>query len=138
MAGVDARPSCGRPLDVHSPDYRFTLPEPVLALPNRERTDGIWMSHGDAQSSVMMQVPDCGAFVRALLPVRLTGGHSAMFGLWIEVPPDVLHDALRVCRAVVRDVDHTPYCESSSDQQFTKVLTEEWPHAQVLEAIGIA
>jgi len=165
MATGGGCPTCGRPLDLHSPDYRFTLPDPVLALPEREKTEGTWMSHADAGSSVMMQVPNCGAFVRALLPVRLTDGHSAMFGLWIGVPPDSLQHAARIwwepdyvdltldgllandlplwgllgapVRAAVRDPDHTPYCESSSDPELTNVLTKEWPHAQVLEAIGI-
>src|SRR4051794_38594783 len=166
MASAEACPACGRPLDLHSPDYRFTLPDAVLALPDRERTEGTWMSHADASSSVMMQVPGCGAFVRVLLPVRLTGGHLAMFGVWLGVSPDDLQHAARVwwepeyadlvlegevantlpmwgllsapVRTLVRDPDETPYCESSSDPQLTKVLTEEWPHAQVLEAIGIA
>lgn len=35
----------------------------------------------------MMQVPDVGAFVRALLPVRLTGGHTITFGVWIAIDP---------------------------------------------------
>lgn len=165
MANAGVCPTCGRPLDVHSPDYRFTLPDPVLALPDMERTEGTWMSHVNARSSVMMQVRGCGAFVRALLPVRPTGGHNATFGVWIGVTPEDFQYAVRVwwapeyadlalqgrlannlplwgllaapVRAVVRDVDQTPYCESSSDPQLTEVLTKEWPHLQVLESIGI-
>ncbi|HEX2821432.1 MAG TPA: hypothetical protein VHO07_14870 [Streptosporangiaceae bacterium] len=34
--------------------------------PGREPATGTWMSHGSAQDSVMMQVPNIGAFVRAL------------------------------------------------------------------------
>ncbi len=45
------------------------------------------MSHGSAQDSVMMQVPDVGAFVRALLPVKLTEGHTVTFGVWLAIHP---------------------------------------------------
>jgi hypothetical protein len=68
--------TCGMPIDAHNRHVRFQLPDPVLALPDRERTDGTWLSHHDANSSVMMQVPDLGGFVRVLLPVHLTDGYS--------------------------------------------------------------
>ena len=112
----------------------------------------------------MMQVPNVGAFVRALLPVRLTGGHTVTFGVWLAVHPDdlphvfavwwepeyadlVLHgwlaNALPVwdllgtpVRAVVRNPEHTPYCADSPDDDLAAVLTDEWPHEPVLAAIG--
>lgn len=71
---------CGRDRDIHNQDVRFSLPDPVLALPEGERTPGTWMSHPDANTSVMMQVPDVGAFVRVLLPVSLVGGDTLTFG----------------------------------------------------------
>ncbi|MEV0136637.1 DUF2199 domain-containing protein [Dactylosporangium sp. NPDC050688] len=79
--------SCGRPLVEHNRHVRFTLPDPVLDTPEQERTSGTWMSHVNAYESVMMQVPDVGTFVRALLPVRLTGGHTITFGVWIAIDP---------------------------------------------------
>ena len=66
---------------------RFVLPDPVLALPDRESAKGTRMSHGPAQDSVMMQVPNVGAFVRALLPVKLTEGHTVTFGVWLAIHP---------------------------------------------------
>jgi hypothetical protein len=65
---------------------RFVLPDTVLALPGREPTKGTWMSHGSAQDSVMMQVPNVGAFVRALRPVKLAEGHTVTFGVWLAIP----------------------------------------------------
>ncbi len=35
----------------------------------------------------MMQIPGYGAFVRALLPVHLTGGDSITFGVWLTIDP---------------------------------------------------
>ena len=75
---------------------RFDLPAPVFQTPEREQTPGIWMSHSDARTSVMMQVPSVGAFVRALLPVRLTTGFTVTFGGWLGVHPDDLQRAFRV------------------------------------------
>ena len=48
---------------------------------------GTWMSHENARDSVMMQVPNVGAFVRALLPVSLTDGHRVTFGVWLAIDP---------------------------------------------------
>ena len=44
----------------------------------------------------MMQVPDLGDFVRALLTVKLAGGHSVTFWAWIGVHPDELQRVFRV------------------------------------------
>jgi len=122
------------------------------------------MSHSDAATSVMMQVPGIGPFVRSLLPVRLTGGFTVTFGVWLAIHPDdlqhvfhvwwepdysrlVLHgwlaNALPVwgllatpVRAVVRDPEQTPYCADSPDQKLGEVLSAEWPHDLVLDAIA--
>jgi hypothetical protein len=164
MAG-DVCSQCGRALDQHDSHdrhVRFTLPDPVFAAPDRERTAGIWMSHESAGASVMMQVPDIGAFVRVLLPVRLTGGHTLTFGLWLAIDPAELppifgvwwepqYADLRICgwlanavppwgllatpvETVVRDPDETPYCVRSDDPQLDAVLHDEWPHELVLDA----
>jgi len=37
--------TCGRPVDLHDQHRRFLLPNPVLDLPDQERTPGTWMSH---------------------------------------------------------------------------------------------
>src|SRR4051812_39365013 len=96
VASTDTCPSCGRRLDVHDQHFRFTLPDLVLNASERELTAGTWMSNGDARSSVMMQVPSVGPFVRALLPVALTGGFTVTFEVWLAVHPDDLQRAFRV------------------------------------------
>jgi len=111
----------------------------------------------------MMQVPNVGAFVRALLPVHLTDGFTVTFGVWLAVRPDDLQHAFRLwwepsyrdlvlegwlgnalprwglltapATASVRDVDQTPYVSNSSDPTLSQVLTREWPHEDVLAGL---
>lgn len=154
---------CGRTVDAHNRHVRFTWPDPVFAMGLGLRGDAIWMSHADARSSVMMQVPDLGAFIRALLPVTLTGGFTLTFGVWIGVHPDDLQRAHALwwtqgypslelegrlanavppwgllaapVHAVVRDPEQTPYCDSSSHPELASVLSDEWAHETVLAAV---
>lgn len=154
---------CGRSRDAHNRHVRFRLPDPVLKAPDQERTPGTWMSHGDANSSVMMQVPERGPFVRVLLPVRLLGGDLMTFGLWLGVHPDDLQRAFAAwwaptypdlvlegriantiqpwglfaqpATAAVRDPSQTPYLASSPDPLTQQVLTDEWSHEHVLDAL---
>lgn len=162
----DACEMCGRPVDAHDRDIRFTLPDPVLDLQSSPTADGVWMSHEDPRTSVMMQVRDVGAFVRVLLPVSLSGGFSVTFGVWLGVHPDDLKRAFAMwwsaeyaslelegrlanaippwgllaapVHAVVRDPDETPYCDTSGDPELARVLADEWPHDLVLSAIDTA
>jgi hypothetical protein len=157
-AGVCA--SCGRSLDAHDRHVRFGLPDPVLALPEREQTPGTWLSHATPRESVMMQTPNVGAFVRALLPVHLTGGHTITYGVWLAINPAELRPTFSVwwepqyadlqldgylanalprwgllrapVHAVVRDIDETPYCVSSTDAELARVLAGEWDHDDFL------
>jgi hypothetical protein len=159
---VDDCALCGRPVPGHDRHVRFGLPDPVLSTPERERAAGVWLSHADANSSVMMQVPAVGPFVRALLPVRLTGGYTVTFGVWIGVAPPDLQRAFeswwspdypqlrltgRLANALpcwgllaapvdlaVRDPEHTPYCVASPDPALAAVLDDEWPHEEILAA----
>jgi hypothetical protein len=158
----DLCPTCGRSLDSHDRDVRFRLPDPVLGA-TTEQLDQAWQSDPDANRAVMMQVPGHGAFVRALLPVHLTGGYTLTFGVWIAVHPDDLQRAYRVwwspaypelklegslANAIqpwgllaapvsteVRDPDETPYCASSADPTLQRVLHDDWPHEEVLSAL---
>ena len=57
---------------------------------------GTWLSDADANSSVMMQIPDVGAFVRVLVPVHLTGGYSVTFGAWLGLDPAELRRATSI------------------------------------------
>jgi hypothetical protein len=154
---------CGRPLVAHDRHVRFRLPEPVLATSARERAAGAWLSHDSAESSVMMQVPSVGAFVRALLPIALTGAHTVTYGVWVAIGPRQLQRVFAIWWApeykdlrldgflansirpwgllaapvslAVRDPQQTPYCSASTDQQLSRVLSERWPHEDILDAL---
>ena len=156
---------CGRPLEAHNRHVRFTFPDPVLEASEEDRRNA-WQSETDAKRAVMMQVPNVGAFVRALLPIRLSGGYTLTFGLWLAVHPDDLQRAARLwwspeyakltldgwlgnavppwgllaapITAVVRDPDQTPYCDRSTHPILARVLAEEWPHEDVLSSLPAA
>jgi hypothetical protein len=158
-------PTCSRPLDRHHRNIRFRLPDPVQETIEQENAPGAWMSHADAQTSVMMQVPDVGPFVRSLIPVALTGGYTVTFGVWLLVDPDDLQRAFKVwhepayldlelegwlanalpgwgllgkpVKAAVRNRQHTPYCVDSTDAVLSAVLTQEWRHDLVLDALEV-
>jgi hypothetical protein len=87
---------CGRVLDAHDRHVRFRFPSLVLDRSQGGLPEGTWLSHEDPGTSVMMQVPGLGAFVRALLPVRLTGGHTVTYGVWVGIHPDDLQRAFAV------------------------------------------
>jgi hypothetical protein len=142
---------------------RFTLPDPVAVSADREGAPGAWLSHRDAKTSVMMQIPDLGAFVRTLLPVGLTDGSSVTYGVWLSIHPDDLQRAAAVwdepeylaleldgvianaippwgllalpVHTSVRNRRHTPYCDSSPDPTVARVLTDLWPVEDVLGAL---
>ncbi len=151
---------CGQPTDVHDRQVRFRLPDAVLDTRRQHRVRGAWLSHANPDASVMMQVPGVGAFVRALLPVKLTGGFSVTFGVWVALGPADLQRAVGVwweteyrnlrlqgslanalpvwglqappVELEVRDPEQTPYCAHSSDPGLAKLLAEIWPHEDVL------
>ena len=168
MGGVtssDACALCGMPVSNHDRDIRFTLPDPVLALAEGGvLPEGTWLSHGDAESSVMMIVPEVGAFLRCLLPLRLEGDHTLTFGVWVGVETDDLKRAydvwwepeyadLELSGALanalpgvdvlaapvalrVLDADESPYVVASPDALLDKVLTDTWPHDAVTDLLA--
>lgn len=111
----------------------------------------------------MMAVEGVGSFVRALIPVQLTGGHSVTFGVWIEVPTSEMHRALSdwfapsypdltmdghlanelppwnvlgaPIRLTVLNTDHTPYGTSSTNSALSAVIDDTWNHQLVLSAL---
>lgn len=121
------------------------------------------MSHEDANRSMMMQVPDLGDYVRCLLPVRLTGGFTVTFGVWLEVGGEDLHRAFAAwwapeyrdlvlegrlanpipvwgllgapAEARVHHEHQTPYLDRTTDPVLDRVLTEQWPHEAILDAL---
>lgn len=165
MTGVAAVCSqCRRPLDEHDRNLRFRLPDPVLDSPDGESNPAIWLSEPDPDRAVMMEVPDIGAFVRCLLPVRLDGGYTVTFGVWLEIDGSELREIHRVwwepeyadivlngslanalplwglrsapATARVIDLDATPYIVSSTDADLRSVLEREWPHEEVLGSLA--
>ncbi|WP_455834342.1 DUF2199 domain-containing protein [Pseudarthrobacter siccitolerans] len=147
---------CARATSAHDRDVRFRLPDPVLNSLDQHRAEDSWLSDPDPNQATLMQIPYISPFVRALLPVKLEGGHELRFGVWIAIHPDDLQRACRVWNApeytdlkltgylankiqpwglyrgpvnlAVLNPDHTPYCVSSSDQELNDVLTKAWPH----------
>jgi len=53
----------------------------------QERAESSWLSQADAASSVMIQIPGACPSIRALLPVRLTGGYTVTYGVWMGCGP---------------------------------------------------
>jgi hypothetical protein len=155
--------SCGRGAHDHDRHVRFRLPDPVLETDEQDRVDGAWQSGPDSMTSVMMEIPAHGAFVRAQLPVRLTGGFTVTYGLWVGIRPEDLQHAFEVwwepeyadlrltgllanevrpwgllgahVDLAVLNVDATPYCVSSDDPQLRQVLSQQWPHDHVLATL---
>lgn len=147
---------CGTQLTDRNRDVRFRLPDPVLNSPDQHRAEGSWLSDPDPNVATLMQIPEVGPFVRALLPVRIEGGHELSFGVWVAVHPDDLQRAFRAWNApeysqltitgylanriepwgvfavpvnlAVLNPDHTPYCVGSANEKLSEVLTKVWPH----------
>ena len=148
--------TCGSALDAHDRHIRYTLPDPLLAADGWQRVAGTWMSDPNAREAVMIYVPEVGAFVRALLPIHLSGGYKLTYGVWLAVEPAKLREIYQVWNrpeyqdlrigaylanavkpwgllaapvtAVVRNPDETPYCDKSTDPTLSAVLHHEWPH----------
>lgn len=79
---------CGNELGDHDRHIRFALPGPVLQSVGQHHVPGAWLTHDEPNTSVMMQIPGIGAFVRALLPVSLSEGHRLTFGVWVSIKQD--------------------------------------------------
>ncbi len=148
--------TCGRLLDEHNRHVRFIAPEPVLTVPSEDRQDLTW------GNDVLMQYQGVGAFVRILVPIKLTGGYTMTYGAWLGVHPDDLRRAWEVWRTpeyaelrlhgllanilpswgsasygkpvetAVLDVDHVPYAVNSPDEFMRRVLQDQWPDDMVL------
>ncbi len=108
-------------------------------------------------------LPTLRSFYRSWDWTERDGGDTLTFGVWLGVHPDDLQRAFREwwaptypdlvlegrlaedvqpwgllakpATAVVRSPDETPYLASSTDQLTAQVLTQEWPHAEVLDAL---
>jgi hypothetical protein len=156
-------PDCGRQRSEHNRHVRFTLPDPVIRSGVDVGAEGFWMSHETPRESVFLSVHSVGSFLRALVPVQLTGGYTVTFGAWVGVPPEEAKHAFDVwwtpayssldiegrlanalpgwdvfgapVRLVVRNVEETPYCDSSTDEVMAGVLSDVWSHDAVLASL---
>lgn len=155
---------CGRSAAAHGQDPRFVLPDRIAALPDREYTPGIAMTADTAEESVLLKTEHEG-FIRATLPVRLAGGLTVQYGLWVAISPLALERAseawtepeyadLRLAgtlanaippwglldapvQLAVRDPDELPVCVASTDPALRRVLADEFDHDFVLSAVGL-
>jgi hypothetical protein len=92
------RVRCARPVDVQSTSMSATFVTCFLircSISLTRANRGTWMSGPNANESVMLHVPGSGPFVRALLPVKLTGRYSVMFGVWVSVHPTTCSERSR-------------------------------------------
>jgi hypothetical protein len=159
VAETERCPTCGRPLDDHNRHVKYGRPDPVLALPAEKLEGAVW---GD---DPLLAVKDVGCFIRTLLPVRLTGGFTVTYGVWLGVEASVLEKAWtiwhapeyaqlsfeglvanalppwgeatmgKLVQAAVRDVDAIPYVTASSDPLMRRLLGDEWSHDEVLATL---
>jgi hypothetical protein len=139
---------------------RSTWPDPMLALSPEER-EATWGNNH------LREAPGIGAFVRCLMPVRLTGGGSIEYSVWISVDPPVVHHAAEIwetpayadlqlegrvansikpwadlmgapARAEVRDEESIPYLAADEGTLLHRVLHEEWDRDDVLARLAHA
>jgi hypothetical protein len=68
-------PHCGDEVDQRDLHVQFTLPDPVLGLPQADQATYVG---GD-----IISVPHVGAFARVLLPIRMTGGYRLTIATWL-------------------------------------------------------
>jgi hypothetical protein len=152
-------PTCGRPLDEHDRHVRLILPDPVLRVPAEERAARTW------GADPLLQVDGIGAFVRVLLPIALSGGYSLTYGTWLAINPAELTsvwerwstDAYRDLRldgflanaippwgekvlgspatASILDPNQFPYIVGSQSTSLDRVLSDVWPHEEILSAV---
>ena len=155
---------CGRSAAAHGQDPRFVLPDRIAALPDREYTPGVAMTGQTAEDSVLLKTEHEG-FIRATLPVRLAGGLTLDYGLWVAIAPLALERASEVwnepeyadlrlagtlantippwglldapVQLAVRDPDELPVCVASTHPELRAVLTGEFDHDLVLGAVGL-
>ncbi|MET8152992.1 DUF2199 domain-containing protein [Actinoplanes sp. NPDC049668] len=150
-------PCCGGALSPVDLAIRSAWPDAMLALSEPER-EATWGNHH------LRQADGIGAFVRCLMPVRLTGGGSIEFSVWLRVDPDSLRHAHEVWetpayadlrlegtvsngiqpwndllgapgRAEVRELESIPYLVADEGTTLHRILHEEWDRDLVLSRL---
>jgi len=132
----------------------------IDALPAEQRASA-W------GNSDFQRLEGVGGFLRCLMPVRLTGGGSVTYSVWLKLDDDQLRHALHVwdepayaglrlrgevanaikpwpgllgepARAEVRDQGTLPYLAAEEGTLLARVLHEEWDRDDVLSRIAHA
>lgn len=85
---TDHLPGCTPP-ETKALDVRCFLPDALLAVPTADR-DPSW------GTEALLYAPGFGAFMRALLPLRLTGEMLLTYGTWIAISDEDFEYALAV------------------------------------------
>lgn len=144
--------------EVHA---RIDLPDALWQLPP-ERREALWQRDG------LCRLDGVGCYVGCLLPVRLTGGTTLTFGVWLAVAEADLQRAQRVwgtadypafqatgelanavkpwgtevlgapARVEVRDPGRLPYLAATEHPVLSRVLAEVWDRDAVLSALSFA
>lgn len=153
-------PCCGGALSPVDFAVRSTWPDPMLALLPEER-DATWGNeHLRAAEGI-------GAFVRCLMPVRLTGGGTLEYSVWLRVTVEALRHASTIweapeyadlrlegtvanaikpwddmlgapARAEVRDPESIPWLVADEGTLMHRVLHDEWDRDDVLSRLTYA
>ena len=147
---------CDRALADHNTDLQFGAPDAVLAAQDQLVPDQAWMSGNGIGDSDLLVIPPVGAFVRTLLPVRVSGGATLTYGVWIDVDRTQFEHAKSIWLsadyasltltgtlanklpfqhatyagvvASVTDPQRRPIITSSSDDWTTELLSAVLPH----------
>jgi hypothetical protein len=148
---------CGAGVEPVDLDILTALPDPVRDLPADRRA----AASGNRDFQMLDGV---GAFIRCLMPVRLSGGGQLTYSVWLSVDDDQLRaayadwetpayrdlvldgtiaNAIRPwpdlsgesARAEVRETDVLPYLVGEPGSLLEEVLTVEWDRDDVLSRI---
>lgn len=148
---------CGASLDPVDFDIRSALPDAMLALP-AERRAAAW------GNSEFQRLEGVGGFLRCLMPVRLTGGGSVTYSVWLKLDDEQLRHANAVwstpeyadlrlrgevanaikpwpellgetAGAEVRDAGRLPYLVADENSLLSRVLSDVWDRDAVLSRI---
>ncbi|GAA3350599.1 hypothetical protein GCM10020358_77160 [Amorphoplanes nipponensis] len=153
-------PCCGGALSPVDFAVRSTWPDPMLALSAEDREAAWGNEHLKAAEGV-------GAFVRCLMPVRLTGGSTLEYSVWLRVPAAELRHASEIWEtpeyaglrldgtvanavqpwpdmlgapagAEVRDPEAIPYLTAAEGTLMHRILHDEWDRDDVLSRLTYA
>lgn len=146
---------CGIAPDPQGRPFSITFEQPDVIFDIAPELLDTW--GGDP----FLAIKNVGFFVRVILPVKLTDGFSAHIGTWLEVQAEDFRTAWQtwnfpeyadlalegyvanemepwkkfphaLVKATVHDMAQVPYLTSSESEVFTRILTETWPHPDVL------